>query len=543
MNRAIVVMAALALVVRVSSGQSSQPNSDTRDAAPGVAGSVAPKNEPGEALRGSVEKAATTQHVLKLAERTLPYRATAANMLMKNDEGETKGSVFFVAYDLLTDAPAAASTATGNAPATTSAPALADGKPEDRPLTFVFNGGPGAAAVWLHLGTAGPRRIKLGPDGFAPPPPYSLADNEDTWLDFTDMVFVDPVGTGFSRPAKGEKGDQFYGVKEDIRWMSEFIRLYLTMYKRWGSPKFLAGESYGTTRAAGLSEQLLERHGITLNGIVLISTVLSFQTLSFKQGNDLPYVLYLPTYAAIAKFHQRLGPNAPDVESLVREVEEWATTEYAIALARGDGLSNERREQVARRLSAYTGLPQELILQSNLRIDPGVFQKKLLADRRQTVGRFDGRITGVDLSPIETWPDYDPSLTQYLPVYSGTFNDYVQRALEYQSALPYEVLSDRVRPWKFGEEGTGFLNVVDDLRSAMAKNPFLKVMFASGYFDLATPHFATRYTIEHMNVGPLQANIVEKRYPGGHMLYHYPPSRAKLHEDIAQFVRTATATR
>lgn len=489
----------------------------------------------GERVIGSVEKASLTEHEVVVREGTLPYRAIAANMLMKDEEGKTKATVFFVAYDLLTKTSEQADgAAADNAPDNTQT-AVADENPESRPITFVFNGGPGAAAVWLHLGTAGPKVIKLTEDGFAPPPPYELIDNTGTWLDFTDMVFIDPVGTGYSRPAKGEKGEQFYGVTQDVKWVSEFIRLYLTQYERWSSPKFLAGESYGTTRAAALSDFLGERHGIALNGIVLISSVLDFQTIRFNAGNDLPYVLYLPTYAAIARYHGRLGDSAPPLEDLVREVERWAIDEYLVALARGDALPDEQREQVARRLAKYTGLPPDLIERSNLRISASMFQKEVLGDERRIIGRFDGRVTGFDLSPMGTWPAYDPSLSNYLPVYSATFNDYARRVLEFESLLPYEVLSDKVRPWKFGEDGKGYLNVVDDLRAAMAKNPFLDVMFASGYYDLATPYFATIYTMQHLDLGPLESNFTETRYLGGHMMYHNAAARLELHDDMARF--------
>lgn len=540
----------------------------------------------------TVGKASVTQHELRIRGESLHYRATAADMLMKDENGKLKATVFFVAYDRLRDAATEAEPATGTASpghsasadkagsqgqvdsadkaasqvqadpadkagskvqadsadeakagegkATASRPALGEDTPEARPLTFVFNGGPGAAAVWLHLGTAGPRRIRLADEGLAPPPPYALVDNEETWLTFSDLVFIDPIGTGFSRPAEGEKGDQFYGVSEDIRWVSEFIRLYLTTYRRWSSPIFLAGESYGTTRAAGLSDYLVDQHGIALNGIILISSVLSFQTISFSGGNDLAYVLYVPTYAAIAKYHNRLGDAAPDLEPLMDEVQNWAINDYAVALAKGDAISPQDREQIARRLSRYTSLPADLILRSNLRIAAGTFQKELLADRRQIIGRFDGRITGFDLKPAAGWPEYDPSLAQYLPIYTATFNDYVRRQLKYENVLTYEVLSDKVRPWNYGERGSGgYLTVVDDLRSATAKNPYLKIMFASGYYDLATPQFATWYTINHLDLGSLRESITDKHYLGGHMMYHYPAARVDLQRDIGEFVRAA----
>jgi len=519
----------IALIATVAGAQTTRP-----------AETDAPKRD---ALQGAVEKASTTYHALALDTGPLTYRATAANMMLRDEEGKLKATMFFVAYDELTAGPREDANPDDDANASprrpTTAPALADEAPQDRPITFVFNGGPGAAAVWLHLGTAGPKRIELGEKGFPTPPPFALADNHETWLTFTDLVFIDPVGTGFSRPAEGEKGDQFYGVTNDIRWVSEFIRLYLTLYQRWSSPVFLAGESYGTTRAAGLSDHLIERHGLALNGIVLISPVLDFQTIRFGGGNDLPYLVYLPTYAAIAHYHGRLGENPPDLATLLADVEKWALSDYTTALARGDSLAEPERDRVARRLARYTGLPVDLIRRSNLRISSSTFQKHLLADQRRILGRFDGRLTGFDLNPLAGWPQFDPSLSQYLPVYTSTFNDYVRRQLKYESVLTYEVLSDKVRPWRFGEEGTGFLSVVDELRAAMAKNPSLRVMFASGYYDLATPHFATWYTINHLNLGPLQESIVERIYEGGHMMYHYAPARLLLQSDMAEFYHQA----
>ncbi|HOA72964.1 MAG TPA: peptidase S10 [Phycisphaerae bacterium] len=519
----------------VATGRATRP----ADEAPSAkAGESTPAQDQ---MSGSIEKAAVTFHTLELPDGILPYRATAANMLLKDEDGKRKGSMFFVAYDRLSrpikpHIPEAGESSKVSA----SAPAIAEDSPAARPITFVFNGGPGAAAVWLHLGTAGPKRIDLPENGFAPPPPFRLTDNHETWLTYTDLVFVDPVGTGFSRPAEGEKAEQFYGVTQDIRWVSEFIRLYLTIYRRWSSPVFLAGESYGTTRAAGLSDFLVERHGIALNGIILISSVLSFQTLRFGDGNDLPYVLYVPTYAAIAHYHGQLGDNPPPLDQLLPEVENWAIREYAVALARGDSLPPADREHIARTLSRYTGLDAELILRNNLRISAGTFQKHLLSRRRRIVGRFDGRMTGFELNPGAGWPEYDPSLSQFLPIYTSTFNDYVRRELNYDSVLTYEVLSDKVRPWKYGEEGTGYLTVVDELRQAMAKNPALKVMFASAYHDLATPFFATWYTVNHLDIGPLRDNIVERIYPGGHMMYHAASSRIRLQQDVAQFIRWAT---
>ncbi len=493
---------------------------------PGRIGAAAEKP-----LEGHVEDASVTEGTIRIGETEIPYRATAATMPMKDEHDKLKATVFFVAYERLSEDDA--STKPTEAHKTC---------PNTRPLTFVFNGGPGAASVWLHLGAVGPKRIALADDGAAPPPPYRLVDNNHSWLDATDLVFIDPVGTGFSRPAKGEKGEQFYGVKEDVKWVADFIRLYATQYERWLSPTFLAGESYGTTRAAGLSEYLLDRYGIALNGIILISPVLDYQTIMPGQGNDLPYALYLPTYTAAACYHKKLAADLrADLGKTLKEVRAWALGSYLTALAKGADLRPAERDAVTKHLHRYTSLPTDFIDRSDLRIQPRAFRKRLLADEQKIIGRFDGRITGFDPKPTMSWPTYDPSLSRYFAVYSSGFNDYVRRTLEYKSTLPYEVLSDRVRPWKFGENGLGYLSVADNLRSAMVKNPNLKVLVATGHYDLATPFFAADYTMSHLEVGKeLRSNIRITRYEGGHMMYHNQPSLRKLKKDVAPFLRSAT---
>ncbi|HSW44222.1 MAG TPA: peptidase S10 [Phycisphaerae bacterium] len=518
-------------------------NDSTPESQPASSESKKP-DKPAEAkpLEGTVDKAAVTHHVLSLPDGPLHYRAIAANMPMRDEAGKLKATVFFVAYEKET--PADYETGTkDSAPSTAAATQPACREPSGRPITFVFNGGPGAAAVWLHLGTAGPVRITLTEEGHPLPPPYRLDDNSHTWLQDTDLVFIDPVGTGFSRPAEGEKTDQFYGVNEDIAWVADFIRLYTTQYQRWLSPRFLAGESYGTTRAAGLSEYLLDRYGLALNGIILISSVLEFQTLQPRDGNDLPYPLFLPTYAAVAWYHKKLPPDLQeDLDNTLREVGQWATENYAPALANTFALSDPQRREIVERLARYTGLPEDLISRNNLRIPPWVFQKQLLLSDQIIVGRFDGRITGHDPEPASSWTTYDPSLSQYFAAYSSTFNDYVRRTLKYESILPYEVLSDRVRPWRMGTPGEGFLSVADDLRSAMVKNPHMKILFASGHYDLATPFFATDYTINRLDVGPQgRRNITHTCYPGGHMMYHHQPSLARLKADVTAFILSAIA--
>jgi carboxypeptidase C (cathepsin A) len=478
--------------------------------------STEPSTEPSTApSEHAQDKLSVTHHSVTINGATINYDATAGTITMKDEEGKPRADFFFVSY--------------------VKQPA---DQPATRRITFVFNGGPGAAAVWLHLGAVGPYRVKLGDDGIPGPPPHSLIVNDQTWLDLCDLVFIDPVGTGFSRPAPGQKGDEFYGVQQDLDSVGDFIRLYLTRYQRWSSPKFLAGESYGTTRAAGLSAHLMNRYGIDLNGIILISTVLNLQTLSPSDGNDLPYALYLPSYTSIALYHKKLQSADPD--KLRDEVSRYALGDYLTALAQGSGLSKPARADVVDHLARYTGLPADLIDKANLRIDPTFFRKQLLNDQRLILGRFDARLTGEDPDPTDQDADYDPSLSLYLPVYSSTFNDYIRRELNYESDLPYEVLNGRIGPWDFGKAGMGYLDVTHWLREAMLDNPHLRVLVAAGYDDLATPFLAADYTFDHLDpTGRLRGNVTQTFYPSGHMVYHDPGSLVKLKRDIGAFMNGA----
>jgi carboxypeptidase C (cathepsin A) len=515
-----------------------------------------PKEEKGEQ---AVERSSVTEHDLTIKGQTLHYRATAGMIVLKDDAGKPKADMFYVAYEKL---PAKSGPTTRPANAGDGKEPQAsdrDGKsetsdksdhtaksehiePATRPLTFVFNGGPGAAAVWLHLGAGGPKRVKLTETGEAPPPPYGLEDNPATWLDFTDMVFIDPVGTGYSRPAPGEKQEQFSGVQEDISAVGEFIRLWTTRNQRWASPKFLAGESYGTTRAAGLSDYLLDRHGIALNGITFISTVLNFQTISFGRGNELPYVLYLPSYAATAHYFKKLPPDLQsDLTRTLKEVERWSIDAYLPALAKGHALVGPERADVTQKLSRYTGLSADVVEKADLRIDPGLFRKALLEDRRELLGRYDARLTGYESDPLERSADFDPSFNQYLAAYSAAFNQYVRGSLHFDSDRHYEALSGRVGQWNFGRSGNGYLDVADNLQSAMRKNPHLRVLFASGLYDFATPYFGTTYTANHFELSPsLRQHVEQTFYPSGHMVYHHRPSAERLHDDMKAFVDRAT---
>lgn len=488
------------------------------------------KNEERAAVEPPQDEIVVTRHSITIDGQRVDYAVSTGRIVLREESekngdgaGESEGekaraAIFFIAY-----------TREGVDDVAT------------RPLTFSFNGGPGSSSVWLHLGVLGPRRVLMDEIGNALPPPYRLVDNEHSLLDVTDLVFVDPVSTGFSRAVPGEKAKQFHGLKKDIESVGDFIRLYVSRYRRWASPKFLVGESYGTTRAAGLSGYLQERHGMYLNGIMLVSSILDFQTASFTAGNDLPFILFLPTYTATAWYHKRLGPELQrDLKSALEEAERFALGDYALALMQGAALPPERRAAIAARLAALTGLQLEYIERTDLRIQIHRFVKELLRDERRTVGRLDSRFKGIDRDAVGEQHEFDPSLTMIVGPYTATFNDYVRRDLEFESDLPYEVLTGRVHPWSFAEYENEFVNVAETMRKAMTMNPFLKVFVANGYYDLATPYFATLYTFNHLAIDPdLQDNVSQAFYEAGHMMYTHLPSLVQLKHDLAAFVGSA----
>jgi carboxypeptidase C (cathepsin A) len=470
-----------------------------------------------------------THHAVTIGGGEIPYTVTTGTIVLREEseakgerEGEAEGeraraTVFFVAYT------------------------RHDAKDlSRRPVTFSFNGGPGSSSVWLHLGVLGPRRVVTSDEGHLTPPPYRLTDNAYSLLDETDLVFIDPVGTGYSRPVVGEKGVTFHRFKKDIESVGDFIRLYTTRYRRWSSPKFLIGESYGTTRAAGLSGYLQERHGMYLNGLMLVSTVLDFQTLFFVPTNDVPYVVYLPSYAATAWYHKKLDAKLQkNLRATLQEVEAFAIGEYATALLKGSALSAKERAKIAASVARYTGLSVDYVERTNLRVEIMRFTKELLRDRRRTVGRLDSRFTGIDRDAAGEHFEFDPSMASIVGPYSSTFNDYVRGELGFESDLPYEVLSMKTHEaWKFEEHENRYVEVAETLRKAMTSNPHLKVFVANGYYDLATPYFATEYTFNHLMLDDsLRSNVSMAYYEGGHMMYVHVPSLAKLKKDLAAFVK------
>ncbi len=454
------------------------------------------------------------QHRLTVGDHVWQYTTHTGMMPLKNAQQETEAQIFFMSYTLKTEHP--------------------------RPLTFVFNGGPGSASLWLHLGALGPKRVKMQAEGWMPAPPYQWVENPFTWLQLTDLVFIDPVGTGFSRATKPELNKNYWSVDGDIAAVGEFIRLYLSRYGRWTSPLYLAGESYGTTRAAGLAHHLIDR-GIALNGILMISTVLNVQTLAFDRGNDLVYALYLPTYAATAWYHRRLPEDlqARPLREVLSEVETWAATDYTVALMRGDRLDDATREAILTQLARYTGLAPRYLDGANLRVQNHQFCKELLRDQKQTVGRLDSRFTGFDANAVGQEPEFDPSLTAILPPYTALINHYTRAELGYQTDLEYHALSFEVNgAWSWDRDRTArYTDTSEALRAAWAKNPFMRVLVGMGYYDLATPHFAAEYTFTHMDLNPsLRSKVQFTYYEAGHMMYLDEGSLAKLYHDVQAFM-------
>lgn len=475
------------------------------------------------------DEVSVTRHRITVNGRELRYTVTAGTMLLAEEkhakEGESEGfkpraRVFFVAYAL-----------------------DGDHGPRERPVTFSFNGGPGSSSVWLYLGLLGPRRVVMGDAGALTGPPYDLTDNEFTLLTHSDLVFIDPVSTGYSRVEEGEKPGDFHGFGKDIESVGDVIRLWTSRAGRWLSPKFLIGESYGTTRAAGLSSYLQERHGMFLNGIMLVSAILDFSTVDFTPGHDLPYIVHLPTAAATAWYHGKL-PGDRDLADVLREAEAFADGDYARALHAGARLSGEERQAVAERYAALTGLDVAFVLRNNLRVTLARFCKELLRDQGRTVGRLDSRFTGLDRDSGGESYEYDPSMSAILGPYTAAMNHYVRAELAFESDLPYEILTGRVRPWSYQEFENRHVRVSDTLRKAMHQNGHLKVLVASGYFDFATPYHAARHTLDHLGLDPsLRGNLRETFYEAGHMMYVHRPSLERQYADLTAFLEWAGGQR
>ncbi len=454
-----------------------------------------------------------THHQLSLNGKTLAYTATTGRLPIKRGDGKIEAEMFFVAYTL-------------------------DGQDADkRPLTFAFNGGPGSASVWLHMGALGPKRVVLQPNGFMPAAPYRLEDNPDTLLDRSDVVMIDAMSTGYSRAATAELTKKFLGVKGDVQAFGEFIRLYLSRYERWNSPLFLLGESYGTTRAAGIAGYLAD-HGISFNGVTLLSMAVDFQTLEWNNSNDLPYFLLVPSFTMIAGYHHKLSTDlTQDMARTREEVVRWSSNDYALALAKGDSLTPEEHRKIVEQLSRYTGLRPEVIEAHDMRIDVPTFTRELLLDQKLLTGRLDGRFTSP--SPGDE-RFYDPTSGAILPPYTSAFNHYLRTELNYKSDMPYRVFAydqPGFRDWEWGNSIEGFPSTAGGLRAAIIKNPYMKVLVMEGYYDLATPFAAANWTMDHLDLTPqFRQNISYATYNAGHMVYIDRAEHNKMKKDLVDFM-------
>lgn len=447
-----------------------------------------------------------------IAGKKIDYTTHTGYLDLKNDTGKLVAKIFFTYYKK-------------------------DGDAENaRPICFTFNGGPGSSSVWLHMGGLAPKRVLLKDDGTATAPPYKILDNEYSWLDKTDLVFIDPVATGFSRPAAGESPKQFHGFVEDVQSIASFIRHFLSRYERWGSPKYLAGESYGTTRAAGLSKYLQDSYRIYFNGIFLISPVLNFGTNDYYIGNDLPRALYIPSYTAAAWYHKKLAPALQtDLQKTLRESEKFALGDYAAALIKGGWMTDAEKNNIAEKMSYYTGLSKEYCLAANLRVDENRFYKELRRADGLTIGRLDARFTGRDFDDVGEGVSYDPSFANIDGPFTSAINDYFEKDLNFKEDKAYNIFGS-VTPWNYSNVQNQFLNVAENLRDAMTKNPALKVYVGSGYYDFATPYFTAQYDIEHMFLRPeTRKNIKQYFYNAGHMFYINKPDMVKFKKDIDAF--------
>lgn len=460
-----------------------------------------------------------THHQIAVNGKTLSYTATTGRLPIKRGDGKIEAEMFFVAYTL-------------------------DGQDSaKRPLTFAFNGGPGSASVWLHMGALGPKRVVLQSNGFMPAAPYRLEDNPDTVLDHSDIVMVDAMATGYSRAATPELTKKFLGVKGDVQAFGEFIRLYLSRYDRWTSPLFLLGESYGTTRAAGIAGYLAD-HGIAFNGVTLLSMAVDFQTLEWNKSNDLPYFLLVPTFNMIAGYHHKLAADlSQDMTKTRDEVVRWSTTDYALALGKGDALTPDEHRKIVEQLSRYIGLRPEVIEAHNLRIDVPTFTQELLLDQKLIAGRLDGRFTSPN--PDGDDREYDPTSAAILPPYTSAFYNYLRTELNYRVDMPYRVFAyDEVgfQKWEWGNAVEGFPSTAGGLRSAIIKNPYMKILVMEGYYDLATPFAAANWTMDHLDLNPqFRQNISYATFNSGHMVYIDRSQHDKMKKDLVDFMEKSLA--
>jgi carboxypeptidase C (cathepsin A) len=458
------------------------------------------------------ETTSVTKHTIDVGGQKIAYTATAGTIVLRDDKNKAEAAMFYVAYtrDDVTDK-------------------------ARRPIFYSFNGGPGTASVWMHMGFTGPRKVVYDDEGMMPAPPFRLADNDQAIFDLADIVYMDPVGTGYSRMAPGEDPHKYHGVMEDIRSVGEFIRLYTTRNSRWDSPKFLIGESYGTTRAAGLVNYLQQTHQMYFNGVILVSMT----GLDYQAGTDVGFALSLPHYTATAWYHKALPADlqSKPLKAVLQESETFAMGAYLDALMKGDALSKTERDTVAAQVGRLAGLSKDYVVNSNLRIERGRFRKELLRTRGLTVGRLDSRYTGIDRDAAGATNEFDPAMEAWNGPFAAVINDYFRDELKWETDTKYNIWGD-VQPWKRDQR----TNTGEMLRGAMTQNPFLRVLVLASYYDGATDYFSAQHTMSHLDPsGAIRNRISFAFYESGHMMYVRKTDLAKAKHDIAEFVQQSLA--
>jgi carboxypeptidase C (cathepsin A) len=520
MMKKILGLSAMALALFFAQAANAQAQEPAKDAKPADAkGADAKAN-----ADTPKEESSVTDHTIKLDGQVISYKATASTTLLKDAKGEPTALIYSTAYT------------------------KSDSKDmSTRPIAFIYNGGPGSASIWLHMGAFGPRRVVTANAAQTPPPPYRMVDNIGCLLDKADMVFIDPVGTGFSHAVGKAEGKDFWGVDQDAKSLAEFISIYISRNNRWNSPKFLIGESYGTFRSAVLGNLLQSSKGIYINGIVLISSVLDLATLQFAPGDDRPYMFFLPSYAAAASYYKMLKEPPSDLKAFLMEVRKFASTEYAEALMKGSQLTEAEKIDVARKLSHYTGLSEDFLVKADLRVSLSQFNAELERNRGLTIGRYDARYSGPTIDLLTERSEYDPSYTAVSGAFTAAFNTYCREELKYSPERTYETLSGepgRNWDWKHSNGrnfGGGAANAEVDLAEALLTNSHLQVEVENGLFDQATPFFATEYTMDHLGIpADLRAHIHLNYYDSGHMIYLHEEDLAKLKANVASFIENAS---
>lgn len=501
-----------ALVRAQEPAASSAPSAPAK---PGEAKPAAPESE-------AKEQSSVTQHTARIGGQSISYTATASTTLLKNEKGEPEALMYSTAY-------------TENGVKDLG----------QRPIAFLYNGGPGSSSVWLHMGAYGPRRIVTGNASPTPPAPYQLVDNEYSLLDKADLVFIDPVGTGFSHSVGKAKDSDFWGVQPDVQSLAQFISIYISRNHRWNSPKLLIGESYGTFRSVALCNYLQEHDGIYVNGVVLMSSVLDLGTLNFTIGDDRSYILYLPTYAAIAWHYNLIKDRPADLPSFLERVRQFASTEYADALLKGDNIGDSEKQQVAAKMSSFTGLDQSYLVKANLRVNIAQFRAELLRGRGLTIGRYDARYNSATYDVLEEYAADDPSYNAVLGAFTAAFNSYVRDDLKFGEGMDYKILpSEPSEHWKWkgstGNPQEGFPsapNVENDLVQELLDNASLQLQVENGYFDLATPFYATEFTMNHLLLPKSAGDRIHLQYyEAGHMMYLHVPDLEKLSTNVRAFI-------